>query len=112
PGTYGATSFPIDKVTGFIANDHDLPTLRAEDPDETDFRIAEFVSSLISDGSTIQLGIGAIPNAVSQALRKRSGLGVHTELINDAMMQLSNAGIVTNENKTIWPHKMVGAFVY
>lgn len=112
PVTYGATSFPVEKVDLFIQNHHELATLTAEIPDATDFKIAEYVSQLVADQSTIQLGIGAIPNAVSEALRTRHGLGVHTELINDAMMQMSRAGTVTNQHKTIWPHKMVGAFVY
>ncbi len=112
PVTYGATSFPIAKVDAFIENHHELPTLPDETPDEIDRKIADFVSQLIPDQATLQLGIGAIPNAVGKALKGRRGLGVHTELINDAMMELMLEGIVTNEFKTIWPNKIVGAFVY
>lgn len=112
PVTYGATTFPISKVDAFIENHHELSELPLEKPDEIDFKIAEYVSQLVPDHATIQLGIGAIPNAVSQALRCRTGLGVHTELINDAVMELSYSGSITNEFKSIWPHKIVGAFVY
>lgn len=112
PVTFGATTFPINKVDLFIENHHELSTLPFEAPDEIDFAIADFVNQLIPDQATLQLGIGAIPNAVSHALKNRRGLGIHTELINDAMMDLTNLGVVSNENKTIWPHKTVGAFVY
>lgn len=112
PVTYGATTFPLNKVDLFIENHHELPALETEEPSDLDFRIAEHIKSLIVDGSTLQLGIGAIPNAVGKALAGYRGLGIHTELINDAVMELGLAGAVTNEHKTIWPHKMVGAFVY
>jgi acyl-CoA hydrolase len=112
PVTYGATTFPIEKVDLFIENHHELPTLTVEKPDEIDYKIAEIVSQLVPDGATMQLGIGALPNAVSKVLQKRRGLGIHTELINNAIMELSKAGSVSNEHKTIWPHKTVGAFVY
>lgn len=112
PVTYGATTFPIDKVSMFISNHHDLPILPVEVPDEIDHEIARRVCDLVSDGATIQLGIGAIPNALGEALKRRKNLGVHTELINDAIMKLGRSGIVTNECKSIWPDKMVGAFVY
>jgi acyl-CoA hydrolase len=112
PVTYGATTFPIQKVDFFIENHHELPTLPMEKPDEVDYKIADIVSQVVPDGATMQLGIGALPNAVSKILQKRKGLGIHTELINNAIMELTKAGSVTNENKTIWPHKTVGAFVY
>lgn len=112
PVTFGATTFPIDKVDLFIENHHPLATLAPDIPNEVDFLIAKNVNDLIPDHATIQLGIGAIPNAVGQSLKDRCGLGVHTELINDAMMELYKAGVVNNAHKSIWPHKMVGAFVY
>lgn len=112
PVTYGATTFPISKVNLFVQNHHELPTLASEVPDELDARIAAYVSDLVPDQATLQLGIGAIPNAVSIALEQRRGLGIHTELINDAIMQLTNAGAITGEHKSIWPNKIVGAFVY
>src|SRR5690606_11666505 len=90
PVTYGATSFPIDKVDFFIANDHPLATLANDTPNAEDRKIAEYVTQLIPDQATIQLGIGAIPNSVSDVLKTRHGLGVHTELINDAVMELAN----------------------
>lgn len=112
PVTFGATTFPISKVDLFVENHHELSTLPVEKPDDIDFKIADFVNQLIPDHATLQLGIGAIPNAVTNALKTRKGLGIHTELVNDAMMELTKFGAVSNEYKSIWPYKTVGAFAY
>jgi acyl-CoA hydrolase len=65
---------------------------------------------LIEDGSTLQLGIGGIPNAITPFLMKRKDLGIHTEMFTDGMVDLSNAGVITNRRKTLWRGKSVGAF--
>jgi acyl-CoA hydrolase len=79
---------------------------------DEDHIIAGYVADLVRDGSTIQLGIGGIPNAIGLALRGKKDLGVHTEMINDTMMDLYLAGVITGKKKTIWPGKIVGAFAY
>ena len=112
PVTFGATTFPIANVDLFIQNHHELATLATEQPDDIDTQIATYVKDLVLENATLQLGIGSIPNAVSHVLKQRSGLGIHTELINDAIMDLTNSGSITGQHKTIWPHKIVGAFVY
>jgi acyl-CoA hydrolase len=112
PYTYGSTHVPISWVHAFVESTHSLPHCEPVVPDETDHRIASHVSGLIENGSTIQLGIGGIPNAVGMALRMRRDLGVHTELINDAIMDLYQAGIINGRFKTLWPGKIVGAFIF
>ena len=74
--------------------------------------IGQYVADLIEDGSTLQLGIGGIPNAVAAALRDKHDLGVHTEMLSDSLIGLYKAGIVTNHAKTIYKDKMVTAFSY
>lgn len=77
---------------------------------ETDEKIAEFCTSLIEDGATIQVGIGSVPEAVLSRLKSHKDLGVHTELMTDALMELMQSGAVTGKYKSILPNKVVSAF--
>ena len=61
--------------------------------------IGGHIAELVEDGSTIQLGIGGIPNAAALALRDKKNLGVHTEMMVDSMMELYEMGVVTNQCK-------------
>jgi len=99
-------------VDYFIENDHPLPTIPAPKVTAVDREIGALVADLIPDGATLQLGIGGIPNAIGEALGPKRDLGIHTEMINDTMMDLFQRGIVTGRKKSIWPGKIVGAFVY
>ncbi len=112
PLTSGATSVPISAVTAFVQAEHELPVLGREVPGALDHRIAAQVAELVADHSTIQLGIGGIPNAIGEALASKRDLGVHTEMINDTIMDLYLRGVVTGRYKSIWPGKMVGTFAY
>lgn len=112
PAVPGATHVPLAWVDRLIAAEHPVPSIPRPTPDAIDRAIAANVASLVVDGSTIQLGIGAIPNAIGEALAERRDLGVHTEMINDVIMDLYRKGVVTGRRKTLWPGKIVGAFVY
>jgi acyl-CoA hydrolase len=112
PQTYGATEVSIDEVDFFLSSDHQLPVVESAVSSSVDEQIADHIVSLIEDGSTLQLGIGGIPNAVGKKLRSLKDLGIHTEMINDAIMDLYLNGVVTGRSKTIWPRKIVGAFAY
>lgn len=74
-------------------------------------RIAGHVSELIPDGATLQLGIGAIPDAILHYLVDKRDLGIHTELFSDGVMQLTEAGVITGARKTRHPGKIVAGFV-
>jgi acyl-CoA hydrolase len=65
---------------------------------------------MIEDGSTLQLGIGGIPNAIAQSLVGKKDLGIHTEMFTDGMVDLFAAGAITGRRKTLWRGKMVGTF--
>jgi acyl-CoA hydrolase len=112
PVTYGATTVALDHVDALIDSPHELATLPTATITSIDRTIGSFVAELVPDGSTIQLGIGAIPNAIAQELRVRRDLGIHTELINDAILDLVEHGAVTGCAKTIWPEKIVGSFAF
>ena len=78
---------------------------------DTERRIGEYVAELIPDGSTIQLGIGAIPAAVALALRDKRDLGVHTEMFTDSIVDLVEAGVITGARKERNRGKIVTAFM-
>lgn len=79
--------------------------------DEATRKIAANVASIIEDGSTLQMGIGSIPDAVLKALTDRKDLGVHTEMMSDGIVPLIEAGVVNNSLKKILPGKTVATFV-
>jgi acetyl-CoA hydrolase len=74
-------------------------------------KIGENIASLITDGATIQMGIGEIPDAVLDFLEDKKHLGVHTEMFSDGLVDLFEAGVVTNERKTLHRGKIVASFV-
>ncbi|MDK2866029.1 MAG: hypothetical protein PWP51_303 [Clostridiales bacterium] len=110
PRTFGDTLLHVSEVDYFIETDYAMPELPAAAPNEKDKKIGEYIAEYIEDGSTLQLGIGGIPNAVAQALMSKKDLGIHTEMFTDGMVDLYNAGAVTNAQKTLLPGKMVAAF--
>ena len=110
PRTYGDTHIHVRDVDFFVENNQEVPTLPDVKPDETAIQIGKYVSELVENGSTIQLGIGNIPNAVALALRDKKDLGVHTEMIVDSMMKLYELGVITNKKKTLFKDKMICTF--
>jgi len=74
-------------------------------------KIGKYIADLVEDGSTLQLGIGAIPDAVLHYLHDKKGLGIHSEMFSDGIIELVESGVVTNEFKTLHPGKMIAGFV-
>lgn len=110
PRTLGDTHIHIDQVTYFVEFSQVPPTLPEPKPDETAIRIGEHIAELVEDGSTIQLGIGEIPNAVALSLHGKKDLGVHTEMMVDSMMELYELGVITNKSKSIHKDKFICTF--
>jgi acetyl-CoA hydrolase len=73
--------------------------------------MAGYIADLIPDGATMQMGIGAIPDAVLKYLFQKKDLGIHTELFSDGVIDLFEAGVLTNARKTLHPGKMVAGFI-
>ena len=110
PWTLGDTQIHLSEVDYLVENHVPLTELPPAPPSEAEQAIGGHIAGLIEDGSTLQLGIGGIPNAITAFLNERRDLGIHTEMFTDGMVDLYEAGIVTNRCKTLWKGKMVGAF--
>jgi 4-hydroxybutyrate CoA-transferase len=111
PRTSGNTVVPFDRVTACTATDRPLATHAPAAASAESARIGELVAGLVEDGATLQLGIGAIPDAVLARLADKLALGVHTEMFTDALIPLLEAGVVTNEHKAIHRGRTVTSFV-
>lgn len=110
PFTYGDTIIHISDIDYLYEYSYDVPTLPIVPPSETDKKIAELISEEIEDGSTLQIGIGGIPNAVATLLEHKKDLGIHTEMFTEGMMELYNKGVITNKKKTFYKGKFVCTF--
>lgn len=110
PWTLGDTQVHLSQVDYVVENHVPLMQLPPTEPTAAEEAIGGYIAELIEDGSTLQLGIGGIPNAITPFLLDRKDLGIHTEMFTDGMVDLYNAGVITNRRKTMWKGKMVGAF--
>ncbi|MEW6547839.1 MAG: acetyl-CoA hydrolase/transferase C-terminal domain-containing protein [Spirochaetota bacterium] len=110
PRTFGDTQLHISQADWFVLHEMAVPELPAPQPSDTDMVIGAHIADLVEDGSTIQLGIGGIPNAAALALRNKKDLGVHTEMFVDSMMELYEMGVITNRAKSLKKGKFVTTF--
>ena len=110
PRTYGDTHLHVRDVDFFVEHTQDVPSLPVIEPNATDRAIGTYVAELVDDRATIQLGIGTIPNAAALALGGKHDLGVHTEMMVDSMMDLYEAGVITNKYKSVYKDKFVCTF--
>ena len=110
PRTFGETYVHVSQVTWFVEYSQTPPTLPAPEPDEIALKIGEHIADLVDDESTIQLGIGEIPNAVALSLHTKKDLGVHTEMMVDSMMELFEQGVITNKKKSVHKNKFICTF--
>ncbi len=110
PRVHGDGFIHMDDVDYMIH--HDEPLLEYDVSVETAIpdKIGRYVSRLIEDGDTIQVGYGSIPNAILSNLKDKKNLGVHTELISDGIVELMKEGVVDNTKKTINRGKTVATF--
>jgi len=106
PRTLGRSFVHVSRLTHIIESDRPLPEHVSPAPSEIEGRIGEHVASLVEDGATLQTGIGEIPNATLACLYDRKDLGVHTEMFSDGVVDLVEAGVITNDMKTIMPGKI------
>ncbi len=112
PKTHGDTHVHIRDVDFVVEVDYPLPEISAVEPTDVERRIGENIANLVENGSTIQLGIGGIPNSVALFLKDKKDLGVHTEMLTDSMIDLFEMGVITNKKKTLWPGKFICTFAY
>jgi len=111
PRTLGDSFIHISKIDYAVPASYKLPEVSMGEPTELSKQIGKHVAELIEDGSTLQMGIGAIPDGVLAYLRDKKDLGIHTELFSDGVIDLYEAGVITNEKKNLHPGKIVAGFV-
>lgn len=111
PVTAGDTKLHISELDALVETSRPLPEIPLPAIGETEERIGRYCASLIEDGSTLQLGIGAIPNAVLSQLKGKRHLGIHSEMISDGVAELFQSGAIDNMNKSIDRGKIVTSFL-
>lgn len=110
PRTLGNGFVHISQAT-YVVECHDpLPALSIPPVTEVEQAIGNYVAELIEDGSTLQIGFGGIPNAVTKALMNKKDLGIYTEMVTDGMVDLLECGAVNNRKKSYYPGKILGTF--
>ncbi|MGI5823454.1 MAG: GNAT family N-acetyltransferase [Dethiobacteria bacterium] len=110
PRVHGDTFVHVQDVDYLIHHDEPLLEYEARGGDDVAWRIGNHVSQLIEDGDTIQVGYGNIPNAILKRLENKKHLGVHTELLNDGIVDLIKKGVIDNSCKNIDRGKTVATF--
>ena len=111
PRTHGDTYLHVSEIDTFVEGDFPLAQLEPRASTEEHRNIARHVASLIPDGATLQMGIGAIPDAILQLLGNHRHLGVHSEMFSDGIIPLLEKGVIDNSQKKINPNKVVAGFV-
>lgn len=110
PRTHGNTIVPLDKLAAFTVTNRPLPAHPPAEPNAVEDAIASHIAPLVPDGATLQMGIGAIPNAVLGRLFDKIDLGVHTEMFSDRVVDLVEAGVITNRRKRVHPGRITTSF--
>jgi len=111
PRTTGNTVVPFDLVDAFICTDRPLVSHDPTPETEIEARIGDLIAPLVKDGSTLQMGIGAIPDAVLRRLGNKHDLGIHSEMFSDGVIDLYENGVITNREKEVHRGRIVTSFV-
>ena len=111
PRTHGDGIFHASRFNALVRTEEPLHELSIPKPNETEQQIGQNCAALIEDGATLQMGIGAIPNAVLNALEGHQDLGIHTEMFSDGVIDLVEKGVINGKNKNTHPEKIVAGFV-
>lgn len=111
PRTGGDARIPLSDIDFIVPHDEPLPVISARAPTALEQAIACQVAALVPDGATLQMGIGALPNAVLAELMGHKDLGVHTEMFSDGLIPLLEKGVVNNRCKKLLPGRTVSSFL-
>jgi 4-hydroxybutyrate CoA-transferase len=111
PRTHGDGLINVRHIDFAVEVNEDLPEVAAPKLTEAELAIGRNCAQLVDDGATLQMGIGAIPNAVLMALANHKNLGVHTEMFSDGLIDLIEREVVNGRFKRIHPGKVVSSFV-
>ncbi len=111
PRAFGDAMIHSSKIDIFVQDDQPLEEAKFAEPNETEVKIGKYCAELIEDGATLQMGIGAIPNAVLAQLGGHKNLGIHTEMFADGVLPLVEKGVINGAAKNIDKGKMVSTFL-
>ena len=111
PRAFGQAMISLDQIDIFVQDDTPLMEAKVVVPDETDLAIGENCLPLIKDGACLQLGIGALPNAILAKLGNHKNLGIHTEMFADGVLDLVEKGVINGSNKVTDKGKIVSTFL-
>jgi len=110
PRVLGDSFIHVSRVAAVVEHDEELPELASKPISDVERRIGAHIRGMLSDGVTLQMGIGGIPDAVYETLDGLTDLGVHTEMLADGAMRAIERGIVTGQRKTLHQGKVVITF--
>ncbi len=110
PRTLGDSFLHVSQIDAFVESSHPVQEFRFDDPGDIANEIGRYVTNLVEDESTIQIGYGSIPNAVLSYLKDKKDLGVHTETFTDSLIDLIKSGTITCRKKSIHVGKVVASF--
>lgn len=111
PRSFGDAMIHTSQIDLFVQDDTPLEEAHFTEPNETETAIGKHCAALIEDGATLQMGIGAIPNAVLAQLGGHRNLGIHTEMFADGVLPLVESGVINGAAKNIDKGKMVSTFL-
>ncbi|TFH32971.1 MAG: acetyl-CoA hydrolase/transferase family protein [Myxococcales bacterium] len=111
PRVHGDGFVHIDQLDWLVEHDKPLPEVPLTQPTREEQAIGHHASGLVEDGATLQMGIGAVPDAVLASLKDHRHLGVHTEMWSDGLLPLLECGAVDNSRKIVHPGRTVSGFV-
>jgi 4-hydroxybutyrate CoA-transferase len=111
PRTHGNNVIPLSRVHTFIATNRPLHGHHVESESPVEARIGEIIADLVEDGSTLQMGIGGIPDAALSRMKSKRDLGIHTEMFSDRIVELVEAGAITNRFKKVGLGRIITSFI-
>jgi 4-hydroxybutyrate CoA-transferase len=111
PRTLGDSFIHVSELDYIVEDTRPLLELPRPKISNIEEQIGYHIAQLVEDGSTLQLGIGAIPDAVLKFLKDKKDLGIHTEMFSDGVMELVEEGVITNKAKTYHPGRIVSNFL-
>jgi acetyl-CoA hydrolase len=112
PRVLGDSFIHLSNIDYVVEADYLLPETLEKDISEEQDKIGDLIAEMVPDEATLQLGIGAIPNAVLSKLDGKRDLGIHSELFSDGVMEGVQKGVITNLAKTLHPGKIVAGFLF
>ena len=111
PRSHGDGIIHVSQIDALVEGNLPMPEMLLPKPDLVEEMIGTHIADMIEDGSTLQMGIGTIPNAVLSKLNNHRDLGIHTEMFSDGVIPLVQSGVINNSKKKVHPGKIVSGFV-